>query len=156
MITVDSYIFIPTPPPHIPLPSPCDITPYVDVRIKPAETLYGRHAIAKTILEMLAPAAQRLKRTTFWGHNDLKVRGQYKKTTPPLGRCRLRYGIRRVYRPIFLFLYRSTTTRPAQVRACTPGAYMAAQRMAGRMNDPAYEACNRTRNVFVSPLFRSK
>ena len=54
------------------------------------------------------------------------------------------------------FLYRSTTTRLARVRACTPGAYMAAQRMAGRMNDPAYEACNRTRNVFVSPLLRSK
>ena len=96
------------------------------------------------------------KRITFWGYNDLNVRERYKKTAPPLGRCRLRYGIRRVYRPIFPFLYRSTTTRLARVRACTPGAYMAAQRMAGRMNDPAYEACNRTRNVFVSPLFRSK
>ena len=96
------------------------------------------------------------KRITLWGYNDLNVRERYKKTAPPLGRCRLRYEIRRVYRPIFPFLYRSTTTRLARVRACTPGAYMAAQRMAGRTNDPAYEACNRTRNVFVSPLLRSK
>ena len=96
------------------------------------------------------------KRGTFWGYNDLNVRERHKKTAPPLGRCRLRYGIRWVYRPISPLLYRSTTTRLARVRACTPGAYMAAQRMAGRTNEPAYEACNRTRNVFVSPLLRSK
>ena len=90
----------------------------------------------------------------IYGSWELKT-GHKKRTPPPEGSvpkthkyssCRMSGSLS----------YRSTTTRPARVRACTLASYMAAQRMAGRTNEPAYEACKRTRNVFVSPLFRSK
>ena len=43
-----------------------------DGRMKPAKSFYGSHAMAKTFLEMLAPAEQRLKSTFYGLHRRCK------------------------------------------------------------------------------------